>query len=91
MNRWLEFMRERGLNLNTLLLGLLFALAKFGGGELYTEVRTVHDSVIGIRGEMQMLHNQNASYDRDLVEVKTRLAAVETDIVKLQLQIKEKR
>ena len=91
MNKLLEYMREKGLNLNTLLLGLLFALAKFGGGELYTEVRTVHDSLLAIKGDIQVLHTQSLLYDRDMVEVKTRLATVETDIVKLQLQIKEKR
>jgi len=71
-------MRDKGVNLNTLLLGILLALGKFGGSELFAEIKTVHDSMIGIKAEISIIQ----SYSLD---TRTRLAAVEADIIKIKL------
>lgn len=70
-------MKERTMNVNTILIGVLLALCGFGGRELYTAVVATHDAVIKLESKM-------SGVEADLVDLRARVVAVEIDMQKLR-------
>jgi hypothetical protein len=81
------YMRERGVNFNTVILGLISGLLVFGGKELYSEIRLTHDSMIEMKKDLVMIRSemvQKAEYEVEITSLKLRMATIEIDIQKLK-------
>lgn len=71
------------LNWNTLILSAGFSLLSFLGREMYSEVRSTHDAVLLLKGQVGLM-TPRADFDIQLTEVRARLSQVELDIQKLK-------
>lgn len=67
-------------NWNTLLLLGLFPCLGFFGKELYSEIKATHDTVLILKSQMV----SHSDFDVQIYELRTRISAVEADILKLK-------
>lgn len=72
--------KSKTVNWNTLFLTVGFSLLGWLGKELYSEVKTTHDTVLILKTEIV----PRSEFNVQMSEIRTRLSAVEIDIQKLK-------
>lgn len=74
---------KKSVNWNTVILIVGMGVSGFFGRELWAELRSTHDSVITIRGEMSNMVNRN-EFEAELMSLKVKIATVEIDLQRLK-------
>lgn len=76
----LFYMKEKGVNINTAILGLIITMIGFGFKETYSEMRLSHDSMIALKIDVAEIKTNmipRTEHEMEMSQMRARLAAIE--------------